>query len=119
MIRQSIRSNLLVETHNPNDICFILYGEHRQTRPLEVVLWYSRWLTCESRLTYSYLLESVLLQFKHLYGIPKDPTFVACAIILYIDIYAIFANYNEHLVPKDVRSILPLHPWSMVYGYIQ
>lgn len=54
-----------------------------------------------------------------MYGIPRDPTFVSLAIVLCRNVDEIFAEYHEHLVPRDVSSVSASRLWNTTYDYIQ
>lgn len=52
-----------------DDICCTLYNDHHQTGPLEMISWYSGWLTYGSQLMYSNQHNRIPQKFKYLHGI--------------------------------------------------
>lgn len=55
------------------DMHFNSYVDHRETRPFDEIVIYSRWLACESRLTAPHFLERVMRQFDYTQIILKHP----------------------------------------------
>lgn len=102
-----------------DDICFTLYREHRQTRSLKVILWYSGWLSCGSLLMYPHLPEQVPQQFDYLQGIPRDLILAAPNTILHRDIDAMIVDYHEHHATKYVCSVSNPRLRSIIYIHIQ
>lgn len=100
------------------DIHFYIYVDHRETRPFDDIVLYSRWLSCGSRLTYPHMPESVMHQFGYMHYIPRDPFVSAPSTLTRRVMDVMFDDYLNHLVSEEAQSTIAHNDWSYVDDYI-
>lgn len=88
------------------DIHFQAYIDHRETRLFDNISFYSGRLACGSRLVYPNLYERVMRQFDCMLFVPKDPSDYAISAMTHKDIYAMYDDFVNHLVPDKAQSII-------------
>lgn len=88
------------------DIHSHMYVDHRETRPLDDIVFYSEWLACGSCAMYPHLPERVMRQFDYIQFVLKHPSEYASPAMTWRDMGAMHHDYLNHLVPDEARSII-------------
>ncbi|XP_050878282.1 uncharacterized protein LOC127082097 [Lathyrus oleraceus] len=101
------------------DMHFNNYVDHRETRPFDDIVLYSRWLACISRLAAPHLPERMMWQFGYTQTIPKHLVVSAPLALTRRQMDAMFDDYESHLVPEETHSTMTESDRSYVDKYIR
>ncbi|XP_050919216.1 uncharacterized protein LOC127136732 [Lathyrus oleraceus] len=95
------------------------YVDHREMRSFNDIVLYSRWLTCESRLTAPHLPERMMRKFDYIQTIPRHYVVSAPPTFTRREMDVMFNDYLSHLVQEETRSTIVESDWSYADEYIR
>ncbi|XP_050876949.1 uncharacterized protein LOC127080681 [Lathyrus oleraceus] len=98
---------------------FSSYVDHRETRPFDDIVLYSRWLACGSYITACHLLERVIRQFDYTQTILKHPIVSTPPALTRRQMDDMFDDYESHLVLEKAQNTIVPSDSSYVDGYIR
>ena len=101
-----------------DDIIFYPYDNHRESHPLEDIIWFSGWIMCGMSCYRPHLPERVLRQFGLVQNVPRHPAIGApCTFSIY-QMEQAFQNYSMHMISEEDRGRLVETDWQSDDGYL-
>ncbi|XP_050878379.1 uncharacterized protein LOC127082188 [Lathyrus oleraceus] len=95
------------------------YVDHREMRPFDEIVIYSRWLVCMSRLTTPHLFEHIMWKFDYTQTIPRHTVVSAPPTLTRRQVNVMFDYYESHMVSEETRSTIAVSDWSYIDRYIR